>query len=93
MRTTVTVAAGADVRVDAALEHVVDTTNIQCGDFHIHTWRSNDSGDDAIDKVAQAIADGVEMPVRSDHEWVGDFSPEIASSASRRGRRASARSS
>lgn len=77
VRTTVTVAANQLVRVDAPLEHSVDTTNIQCGDFHVHTWRSNDSGDNAADKVAQAVADGVELPVRSDHEWVGDFAQEI----------------
>ena len=77
-RQTVTVVAGAQVRVDALMEHSVDTTNIQCGDFHIHTWRSNDSGDDATQKVAQAISDGLEIPVRSDHEWVADFSKEIA---------------
>lgn len=77
-RQTVTVAAGAQVHVDAVMEHSVDTTNIQCGDFHVHTWRSNDSGDDATQKVAQAICDGVEMPVRSDHEWVADFSKELA---------------
>ena len=35
-------------------------------------------------KVAQAVADGLEMPVRSDHEWVGDFSPEIAHARRRR---------
>ncbi len=76
-RQTVDVVAGAQVRVDAVMEHSVDTTNIQCGDFHVHTWRSNDSGDDATQKVAQAISDGLEMPVRSDHEWVADFSSEI----------------
>ena len=38
---------------------------------------SNDSGDDSLDKVRQAVADGVELPVRSDHEWVGDFAAEI----------------
>ncbi|CAN5827095.1 hypothetical protein BH11MYX3_BH11MYX3_25700 [soil metagenome] len=77
-RSTVDVVADGRVHVDAVMEHSVDTTNIQCGDFHVHTWRSNDSGDDATQKVAQAIADGLEMPVRSDHEWVGDFSKEIA---------------
>jgi len=46
--------------------------------LHIHTWRSNDSGDQALTKVAQAVADGVELPVRSDHEWVADFTSEIA---------------
>ena len=75
---TVTVVANATVPVTAAMERVVDTTDTQCGDFHVHTWRSNDSGDDALTKVAQAVADGVELPVRSDHEWVSDFSKEIA---------------
>ncbi len=78
VRQTVTVAAGGVAAVDAALERSVDTAGVQCGDFHIHTWRSNDSGDDALEKVAQAIADGVELPVRSDHEYVADFSSEIA---------------
>ncbi|HET9987651.1 MAG TPA: CehA/McbA family metallohydrolase, partial [Kofleriaceae bacterium] len=74
----VTVAANATVTVDAALDHSVDTSGVQCGDFHVHTWRSNDSGDRAITKLAQAVADGLEIPVRSDHEWVGDFSAEVA---------------
>ncbi|HTL34033.1 MAG TPA: CehA/McbA family metallohydrolase [Kofleriaceae bacterium] len=74
---TVTVAANEHKTVTATLDHVVDTTGIQCGDFHVHTWRSNDSGDTALDKVRQAVGDGVELPVRSDHEWVGDFKSEI----------------
>jgi hypothetical protein len=78
VRQTVQVTANATVTVTAPLERSVDTTNIQCGDFHVHTWRSNDSGDDSMTKVAQAVADGVELPVRSDHEWVADFSAEIA---------------
>ncbi|HWU86562.1 MAG TPA: CehA/McbA family metallohydrolase, partial [Kofleriaceae bacterium] len=75
---TVTVAAGGMAGVNAQMDHAVDTAGVQCGDFHIHTWRSNDSGDDSLEKVAQAIADGVELPVRSDHEYVADFSAEIA---------------
>ncbi len=75
---TVSITANMTALVTAPMERVVDTTNVQCGDFHVHTWRSNDSGDNALTKVAQAVADGVELPVRSDHEWVGDFSAEIA---------------
>lgn len=77
-RQTVTVTAGATTEVALTLEHVVDTTGVQCADFHIHTSRSNDSGDDAHVKVASAIADGLELPVRSDHEYVADFATEIA---------------
>ncbi len=74
----VSVAAGATNTVNAAMVHSVDTTGVQCADFHIHTWRSNDSGDDALKKVSQAVCDGLELPVRSDHEYVGDFKQEIA---------------
>jgi hypothetical protein len=78
VRQNVTAVAGATVSVSADLDRVVDTTGVQCGDFHVHTWRSNDSGDNSLDKVRQAVADGVELPVRSDHEWIGDFSSEIS---------------
>lgn len=78
VRQTVDVVAGATVQVDALMDRSVATPNTQCGDFHVHTWRSNDSGDQALTKVAQAVADGVELPVRSDHEWVADFTQEIA---------------
>lgn len=76
---TVSVAAGATVTVDAALDRVVDTTGVMCGDFHIHTHRSLDSADPETTKVASAIADGVEILVRSDHEWIADFQPVIES--------------
>ncbi|MCA9676779.1 MAG: CehA/McbA family metallohydrolase, partial [Myxococcales bacterium] len=73
----VTVTAGATTDVDALLERVVDTTDQQCGDFHIHTIRSNDSGDDATEKVRSGLADGLELPVRTDHEYVNSFQPLI----------------
>jgi hypothetical protein len=78
VRQTVTVTAGGLATVDALLDRAVATPGEQCADFHIHTWRSNDSGDDALDKVAQAVADGLELPVRSEHEYVADFTAEIA---------------
>lgn len=77
-RDTVEVVANETVTFEADLVRVVDTTGVQCGDFHIHTWRSNDSGDDSVRKVAQAVGDGVELPVRSEHEYVEDFKAEIA---------------
>ncbi len=74
----VDVVAGATVEVDAVLDRVVDTTGVQCGDFHIHTHRSFDSGDDAREKVRSAVADGVEIPVRSEHDVIASFAPIIA---------------
>jgi hypothetical protein len=73
----VTVAAGETVRVEVRLDRVVDTTGRMCGDFHIHTTRSPDAVDDGATKVRAAVADGLEIPVRTDHEWVRDFEPEI----------------
>lgn len=73
----VDLAAGATVALAPVLEHVVDTAGVQCGDFHIHTIRSNDAEDIATYKVQSAMADGVEILVRSDHEWVDDFQPLI----------------
>ena len=77
-RQIVDVSAGETVTVDATLDRSVATPGVVCGDFHIHTDRSNDSADTGLYKVAGAVADGLELPVRSDHEWVGDFSSEIA---------------
>jgi hypothetical protein len=78
VRQTIVVIADLTTQVDALLDHVVDTTGIQCGDFHVHTSRSNDSGDDSVRKLAQSVGDGLELPVRSDHEYVADFKSEIA---------------
>ncbi len=68
---------GMDFPLTPALDRVIDTTGKMCGDFHIHTIRSNDAEDDATYKVQSAMADGVEILVRSDHEWVDDFQPLI----------------
>ena len=71
------------------LERVVDTTGIQCGDFHIHTWRSNDSGDDSVDKVR---AGGRRRRRAAGAHAITSGSPtsrrDRDSSASRRSRRA-----
>jgi hypothetical protein len=77
-RRTLNVAAGSSLTVNAVIPHEVDTSNVQCADFHIHTSRSNDSGDDGLYKLASAIADGLELPVRSEHEYIADFRDEIA---------------
>lgn len=74
----VTVAAGATVVVTANLGRVVDTTDVMCGDFHIHSNRSFDAEDDGVTKVRAAAGEGLEIPLRSEHEWVADFEPLIS---------------
>jgi hypothetical protein len=74
---TVTVAAGETAQVAATLEHSVDTTGVMCADFHIHSFMSADSTDPIDYKVKGAVADGLDIPVSSEHEWVVDFGPVI----------------
>ena len=76
--TDVTVTAGAETPVDAQLTRVVDSMGVMCGDFHIHTHRSQDAADPVEFKVRAAAGDGVELPVRTDHEFVAAFEPMIA---------------
>lgn len=77
--TTVTVAAGETKEISAPLAHSVDTTGAMCADFHIHSMFSADSSDSVSHKVAGAVADGLDIPVSSEHEWVTDFQPVIKS--------------
>lgn len=73
----VSVAADATAEVAAVLSRVVDTTGVVCADYHIHTVRSADSGDPGPVKVASAVADGLELPIRSEHEYAEDFQPVV----------------
>jgi hypothetical protein len=75
--TTVTVAAGDKLDIDAAIAHGVDSTGVMCADFHIHSIFSADSNDSVEHKVMGAVADGLDIPVSSEHEWVIDFQPVI----------------
>jgi hypothetical protein len=76
--TTVTVTAGQTSPIAAALQRTVDSTGVMCADFHIHSYYSADSNDPVEAKVKGAIADGLEIPVSSEHEWVFDFQPVVA---------------
>lgn len=73
----VTVTAGGRSRVSASLSHDVDTTGWLCADYHIHTTRSPDADDDADLKVLGLVADGLDIAVRSEHEYADDFQPTI----------------
>ncbi|AKF07569.1 PHP domain protein [Sandaracinus amylolyticus] len=74
---TVTVAADATQTIDATLVRSVDTTGVLCADYHVHTTRSPDSDDDAAAKVSALVADGLELAVRSDHEFIAAFDPVV----------------
>jgi hypothetical protein len=75
----VTVNAGAETAVDAELTRVVDSMGVMCGDFHIHTFRSPDASDTPEFKLQAAAGEGLELPVRTDHEFVAAFEPVVTS--------------
>lgn len=74
---TVTVAAGETADITAVLERSVDTSGYLCADFHIHSFMSPDSSDPIDYKVRGAVADGLDIPVSSEHDWVVDFQPVV----------------
>jgi hypothetical protein len=74
---TVEVTAGSVRTVEAELVRSVDSTGVMCADFHIHSYFSADSSDPVEYKVRGAIADGLEIPVSSEHEWIVDFQPVV----------------
>lgn len=73
----VDVPEGATTPVTAVLAHSVDTTGAISADFHIHSMYSPDSSDPTVHKVKCALADGLDVPVSSEHDWVFDFQPII----------------
>lgn len=75
---TFTLAAGETRSVAAALVRALDTPGVMCADYHIHTTRSVDSEDSGELKVSALAADGLEIAIRSDHEWVNDFAPVVS---------------
>ena len=73
----VTVSAGTTLAVAPALEHSVTTTGALSADFHIHSFYSLDAPDPVLYKVRGALAEGLELPVSSEHEYIVDFEPIV----------------
>ncbi len=68
---------GRTTKVKAELLRSVDSRGVMCADFHIHSIYSVDSSDPVELKVRAAVADGVEIPVSTEHEYIIDFQPTI----------------
>ena len=69
--------AGGQVTARAKLTRVVDTTGWLSGDFHVHAQFSPDGDDLLSEKVRAFAAEGVELPVSTEHEFIGDFGPTV----------------
>ncbi len=71
--TEVSVTAGERVPLDVMLDRVVDTAGAMSVDYHLHTNRSLDAPDGPALKVRSAAGEGLEIPCRSDHDWVTEW--------------------
>jgi hypothetical protein len=67
----------ADQSLDAVLAHVVDTTGWMSADLHVHAMGSPDSNVDNSVRVATFAAEGVDVLVSTDHDFVMDYAPLI----------------
>jgi hypothetical protein len=66
-------------QVDGFLRHVVDTAGWASGDFHLHANNSVDSSMINEDRVAHCAAEGLDLAVATDHNFITDYTQAIAS--------------
>jgi hypothetical protein len=74
---SITVGSGGITNVSLSVERVVDTTGYVSADFHIHSGKSFDSSLPLTDRVASFAAEGVEVMVSTDHDYITDYTPII----------------
>jgi hypothetical protein len=74
----VVIADGADTQLAVSLAHVVDTAGWIALDTHLHSELSTDSTFPVDDRLRAVAAEGVELPISTDHDVVYDYAPVIA---------------
>lgn len=77
-KTRVTVAAGETKTVESKLAHVVDTTGWVSGDLHVHAINSPDSPIPNVQRLESFMAEGVDVLVATDHDYISDLAPFLA---------------
>lgn len=74
----VEIVGGDVVALDAEIAKVVDTTGWLSGDFHVHGINSPDAPVALDLRVRTFLAEGVDVLVSTDHDYVTDYRPIIA---------------
>ncbi|MEQ8274613.1 MAG: CehA/McbA family metallohydrolase [Deltaproteobacteria bacterium] len=74
---TVTVTEDMTTDVEVTLARSVDTPGWMSTDTHIHAQLSPDSPDLYPFKVRTMVVEGLELPISTEHEAIGDFNPAI----------------
>lgn len=70
-------AEGGEAQIDAEIAAVVDTTGALSADFHVHGINSPDAPVANPTRVRTFLAEGVDVLVATDHDFVTDYGPEI----------------
>ncbi|MGB5503021.1 MAG: hypothetical protein WBM75_11525, partial [Polyangiales bacterium] len=76
---SITVTSGGTTNVSLGIERVVDTSGYVSMDFHVHSGKSFDSSLPLVDRVASFLAEGVEVMVSTDHDFISNYAPMISS--------------
>ncbi len=74
---SITIPEGGSETLAVTLEHLVDTTGYLSVDTHVHMQNSGDSDVLLHDRVMTAAAEGLEVVLTTDHEFVTDLQPAI----------------
>ncbi len=74
----ITLHAGERKDLDVTLHRVVDTSHWVSTDLHVHSQNSVDSSFLFEERITQAAAEGLEFPVSTDHNYLTDYRPIIA---------------
>jgi hypothetical protein len=74
------VRAGEEARLDITLRHVVDTEGWLSFDGHLHGGPSADSPVPVPDRIRTVVAEGLDVALSTDHEFVADWAPGVAES-------------
>ena len=74
----VRIEAGGATSLVAQLHRSVDTTDWVSADLHVHAMGSLDSSMQLTERVRAAAAEGLEIAVATDHNYITDYAPAIA---------------
>jgi hypothetical protein len=78
MLTVVSGSPGSPQVINASVVPVVTTTGYVSGDFHVHLINSPDSVVSKRERIVTMLAEGVDLFVASDHDYVTDLSSDVS---------------
>jgi hypothetical protein len=66
-----------DAQVTATVARVIDSTGWMSADLHVHAVNSSDSTISNASRVANFLAEGVDVLLSTDHDHITDFAPTV----------------